>query len=245
MKIKKFKYVAYVEEQTEIHTAAHTVHRETLRTDLDAIDGSGFYEVKVETGTFETDSIDIADAEYQIKNSENGKSLGIRKESQLSEITRTGKGKLMENTLLNIAATEMSPFERIIVYQLNAPWNLSRICRRPTHSPISQYCFDGYGCADIDAYVLDTGVYTAHPQFQDRAMTVANFSQEQSTDDLNGHGTHVAGIIGARIYGVCKNIQIKSVKILDRNGTGTSTGLLNALNWIAANHRSSCHSVIK
>lgn len=129
--------------------------------------------------------------------------------------------------------------------QLEAPWNLSRICRRSTYAAASNYIFDAYGCADTDAYVLDTGVLITHPQFEGRASSVANFSTESSWDDLNGHGTHVAGIIGSHEWGVCKSIRIKSVKILAGNGSGNSISLLRALSWIAQNHNPARYSVIK
>ena len=57
----------------------------------------------------------------------------------------------------------------------------------------------------------------------------ANFSSETSNDDLRGHGTHVAGVIGAQIYGVCKKNQIKSIKIVNGAEAGSSPSLLVAL----------------
>jgi len=132
-----------------------------------------------------------------------------------------------------------------VVVQTNAPWNLSRVCRRVTYASISNFYFDSYGCADVDAYILDTGVAVGHPQFQGRASHAANFTYESNADDLNGHGTHVAGVVGAQLYGVCKQIQIKSVKILAGNGAGNSVALLLALQWVAQNHRKDRKSIVK
>lgn len=133
----------------------------------------------------------------------------------------------------------------LVLIQQNAPWNLSRICRRNTTSPFSDYLFDSYGCADVDVYVLDSGIYSQHPQFQGRVDFGANFSSEPSNDDLSGHGTHVAGIIGAQIYGVCKSIQIKSVKILNEKESGTSLSLLLALHWVVKNRDPERKNIIK
>ena len=56
------------------------------------------------------------------------------------------------------------------------------------------------------------------------------------TFDNDGHGTHVAGVIGGSTTGVAKAVSIVPVRVLDSCGAGTETMVLNGLNWILADH---------
>lgn len=95
------------------------------------------------------------------------------------------------------------------------------------------------GDGSIYVAVVDTGIRADHPAFGGRvaASLGANFtSRGGSTEDDNGHGTHVAGIIGAglsgRVVGVCPNVKLIPIKILDSAGTGGVAGILDALDHI-------------
>lgn len=87
----------------------------------------------------------------------------------------------------------------------------------------------------VTVYVLDSGINISNEDFQGRASYGANFVTSEDEMDYAGHGTHVAGTIGGHVYGVAKNVQLKSVKILDKTGDGSTTGLLKALSWVSAN----------
>ncbi len=54
--------------------------------------------------------------------------------------------------------------------------------------------------------------------------------------DNDGHGTHVAGSIGGSATGVAKAVSIVPVRVLDSCGSGTTTMVLNGINWILADH---------
>lgn len=55
--------------------------------------------------------------------------------------------------------------------------------------------------------------------------------------DNDGHGTHVAGVIGGLTTGVAKAVSIVPVRVLDSCGAGTTTMVLSGLNWILADHQ--------
>ena len=79
--------------------------------------------------------------------------------------------------------------------------------------------------AGVTVYVLDTGMDTAHPEFEGRAQAAFN-AVDRTTGDCDGHGTVVAGIAASRLHGVAPQAQVRSVKVLDCNGVGRLSSLL-------------------
>jgi len=85
--------------------------------------------------------------------------------------------------------------------------------------------------AGIDAYVVDTGIYVQHNDFGGRAIFgFKSQSAWPSTDD-HGHGTHVASTVGGTLYGVAKQVQLIAVKVLDRGGSGSVSGVVAGVNY--------------
>ena len=83
------------------------------------------------------------------------------------------------------------------------------------------------------AYVIDTGVNIDHDEFEGRAVWGATIPEGDEDEDGNGHGTHVAGTIASKTYGVAKKAKIVAVKVLRSNGSGTMTDVLKGVEWAA------------
>jgi subtilisin family serine protease len=111
--------------------------------------------------------------------------------------------------------------------QTGATWGLGRISHRKAGSNI--YGYDSSAGTGVCAYTIDTGVFAAHPEFQGRAKQIKSFTGVD-TDD-NGHGTHVAGIIGSKTYGVAKNVQIYAIKALNAAGSGSWSDIIAAIQY--------------
>src|SRR5262249_56918624 len=54
--------------------------------------------------------------------------------------------------------------------------------------------------------------------------------------DCNGHGTHVSGTVGGSTYGVAKSALLRGVRVLDCNGSGSTSGVIAGVDWVTANH---------
>ncbi|KAI7771620.1 hypothetical protein ACKAV7_005544 [Fusarium commune] len=70
-----------------------------------------------------------------------------------------------------------------------------------------------------------------HPEFEGRARFVQNFVDNADLD-ANGHGTHIAGTIGSKTYGVAKKTQLFAVKVLDEYTVGQTSGILAGMDFI-------------
>lgn len=117
------------------------------------------------------------------------------------------------------------------VTQSNAPWGLGRISHQKPGS--TDYTYDSMAGAGTCAYVIDTGISTSHPDFEGRASFLANFAGDGVNDDGHGHGTHCAGTIGSKTYGVAKKTKLFAVKVLDTKGAGTTSGVIAGINFVA------------
>lgn len=128
----------------------------------------------------------------------------------------------------DVAAIEQDQVMKIATTQKNPTWGLDRLDERVL--PLSRsYTYKHTG-AGVDAYVIDTGIDTALSQFGGRANTVYGKA------DCNGHGTHVAGIIGSTSYGVAKKVRLHAVQVLDCNGSGSTSDVIAAIDWVRKNH---------
>ncbi|CAO3572379.1 unnamed protein product [Mortierella alpina] len=109
-------------------------------------------------------------------------------------------------------------------------WGLARVSSRTKGG--STYNYPDSAGSGITAYVIDTGINTAHSDFGGRATMGANFIAGSPNTDENGHGTHVAGTIGGTRYGVAKKASLVGIKVLARNGRGPTSGIISAVDWV-------------
>jgi len=123
--------------------------------------------------------------------------------------------------------------------QSNAPWNLSRISRRQfleNDVNKNKYVYQDSSGEHVTVYVIDTGIDANHIEFGDRVRWGGNFSDEIEDTDLNGHGTHVAGIIGGSVYGVAKRVQLVAVKVIDKSGEGSLSYVIQGIEYAINDH---------
>lgn len=120
------------------------------------------------------------------------------------------------------------------VNQSGAPWGLDRIDQRAL--PLNGSFASPSNGAGVSIYIVDTGIDASHPQFGGRVAP--GFDAINGSDgrtDCNSHGTHVAGTAGSATYGVAKAARMVPVRVLGCDGSGTYSGVIAGLDWIAQN----------
>ncbi|KAG8904590.1 subtilisin-like serine protease [Tulasnella sp. 403] len=135
-------------------------------------------------------------------------------------------------------------------------WNLYTVSHKdpaPSKGPY-EYIVPRGGGEGVDVYVLDTGINVSHEEFGGRArlgksigtssflrwtryLTGADIAAGGDTDG-NGHGTHVSATIGGRQYGVAPNVNLIAVKVLDSNGKGPVSSIIEGLVYVMSQHMS-------
>lgn len=90
------------------------------------------------------------------------------------------------------------------------------------------------------AWVIDSGVQLNHPDLNVDSARSRSFVTDTSPADANGHGTHVAGTIAAinntiGVIGVAPGATVVSVRVLDRRGSGSNSGVIAGVDYVAAN----------
>ncbi|HEX6248782.1 MAG TPA: S8 family serine peptidase [Nocardioidaceae bacterium] len=93
---------------------------------------------------------------------------------------------------------------------------------------------------DVDVAVIDTGVDLDHPDLNVYTAGAVNCARGKSADDGNGHGTHVAGTVGAiddgnGVVGMAPGARIWPVRVLDNRGSGTFSGIVCGIDFVTAN----------
>jgi subtilisin family serine protease len=150
-----------------------------------------------------------------------------------ADLTRKQLRELRQSRLVKYVEQDERVREDTSHTQTGAPWDLDRIDQQSLPLDATyHYSSEGVG---VSVYVIDTGIEVTHPDFGSRASFGVN-TVDTNNSDCNGHGTHVAGIVGGTTYGVAKLVRLVGVKVLNCSGSGTMAGVIAGVNWVTEHH---------
>ncbi|CAH1244651.1 PCSK9 [Branchiostoma lanceolatum] len=109
-------------------------------------------------------------------------------------------------------------------------------CGNTTDHCECQDCVDYRNTDSVDVYIVDSGIRYSHEEFEGRAdwsgFDAHDADGSNKGNDLEGHGTHVAALVGGRTFGVNPRVLLRSVRVLDNRGRGSTFTVIGGLNHI-------------
>jgi subtilisin len=151
-----------------------------------------------------------------------------------AELPLAAINALANNPMVTVIEPDETFYAISFENELNNTWGVKRIGAGTVH-------LDGNLGAGVAVAVIDSGVDYTHPEL---VLNYAGgwdfvYNDDDPFDD-NGHGTHVAGTIGAArdekgVVGVSPTVDLYALKILDANGSGSFSSAISALEWSVNN----------
>lgn len=154
---------------------------------------------------------------------------GYFTEEAIKKVQRDSRVKFIERD----AVMRVNEFD----IQKDAPWGLARVSHRENSAPDSRYLFDNEGGLGVTAYVIDTGIKVEHPDFEGRAVWGEAIAFPKLKVDGHGHGTHCAGIIGSKHYGIAKKVDLVAVGVMNLLGSGTTSDIIKGVEFVVNDHQ--------
>lgn len=117
-----------------------------------------------------------------------------------------------------------------LVTQSDVPsWGLARTSSGEPGT--TDYTYDSTAGEGIFVYGVDTGIDIEHADFEGRAEWGTNTVDSDDTDG-NGHGTHTASTMAGVEFGIAKKASVISVKVLGADGSGSTAGIIEGIQWV-------------
>lgn len=165
-----------------------------------------------------------------------GGRIGHRYTATIRGFAATLSDELLADVRRNPGVAYVAADARVRAAEPAASWGLDRVDQR--RLPLDgQHGYHTTG-RGVHAYVIDTGVRLSHQEFAGRIGNGYDFvNNDPDPSDDQGHGTHVAGTVGGRAFGVAKDVTIHPVKVLDATGSGTFAQVVAGVDWVTANRQ--------
>ena len=175
----------------------------------------------------------------------NSSDISVVAESGNDLSCKTGRSKGFLSTKVNsgtyfVAITGRSANEGVFnisiigskATPIPVPWGLDRIDQRKL--PLNGLYEVQKSGDDVWVYIIDSGIRASHEEFEGRAEEGYDFVnyEKDSAFDCTGHGTHIAGIIAGKTFGVSRKSHIAAVRAFGCDNQAKSSALIDAIGWI-------------
>lgn len=168
------------------------------------------------------------DPQFSSKVTRNKSVLGVVEDSDVSWLSQQARQDVVDQELPDVCPDVDLPRSE------HTPWNIRQISADVIPPAPKAH-------RRVKVAVLDSGVNTNHVDLAaniDKSLSRSFVPSELTIDDANSHGSHVAGIIAAArngkgVQGVAPDSSIVALKVLDANGNGTWSSILDALRYAA------------
>lgn len=162
-------------------------------------------------------------------------------ETLMNGIAGTFNDDVLETLRAQNEVESVEPDYKMSIYatvqQNNAPWGISRLSTGQVslqgNDPLAlqyPYFSDSTAGNGTDIYILDTGIRTTHLEFEGRATFLDSFGPGVPGEDVNGHGTHVAGTAAGKTVGVAKQANIFMIKVVADDGSAATSDIISGIN---------------
>lgn len=169
-------------------------------------------------------------------------SLGVQSLAELRSVNGFVATGVDEGVLARLEAdprvryAEPDRIVRLSGTQSNPAWGLDRIGSRSL--PLDKKFTYGATGSSVNAYVIDSGIKKGLTEFGSRLVGgVSAINDGRGYSDCNGHGTHVAGTLGGKTYGVAKNVKLYAVRVFGCGGTSSTSAIITGVDWVTFNHK--------